>query len=522
MPVVASQFLIMKRARTLSVLIALALSSGCLGKPGVATAADTTLSHGGTAPVAIYGLLTDKLTKLQPNHLEYSEGIFLQYPVSVDLDAFKLGLTVTPPTAVSVVFPFVNLSNMKPRPFIPRAGGPTIFLRALPGQTYRIEQPAFGLALNVTTSPLSIDKIPEPIRHVTNSPYYYGILDHPFGGFLGGLVYSKFTKKISDAQQLQVDDARRTVRAIADSGAGFVRMDFCGDQSIGHLTPYPAAKFERYDAIVEELAAVHVTVLPEILQNCAPLYLVNSDGRTYATPENYATWAAAVAEHLKRFPQITRVELFNEPNLRGGWRPGSTSPYAGRGNGDVLAPFMKAGYAAVKAANPSLMVVSGAFAAGGNHVDPRVVLDKAYEAGCRTGVCWDEISVHNYRWSSPVIATIASDQHDDNRFDIYKDLQEIALNHGDVKPKIMLTEWGYSTCEKQTQCFNPLVQALYVAQGLNLALADPTIDGIVYVNIHTPVRAIPNFWDETGLLESDYSKKPAFTIFQKFAKGSHS
>lgn len=512
----------MRTLLALSFLIASVSASGCIGRGSIARAADPNLAHGNISPVATYGLVAHKLVALKTNDLEYSEGIFLQYPQGIDVDAFKSGLTVSPQTATSVDFPFIDLSQKNPRPHIPPKGGPAIHLQFVPGQTYHITQRDFGVDLNVTTPNLTMDMIPKPIRHVKSS-YYYGLLSHPWHGFLGDLVYGKLGPRITDASREGLADATKLAHEIGLSGAGFVRMDFCGDQTIGHLAPYATPRFTRYDAIIEALAAEHVTVLPEILVNCAPIYLENvgDGGRSYSTPEGYATWAGALAEHLKQYPQIKRVELFNEPNLHGGWKPGLTSKYAGRGDGDALAPFMRAAYAAVKTANPNLIVVSGALATGGHHVDSRVVLANLYASGCQVGVCWDELSVHNYRWSSPLEATIDNDEHEENRFDIYKDLQKVAIAHGDPKPKVMLTEYGYSSCGTLTLCFNPMVQAYYLALGLNLALADPSVDGIVYVNLHNASKDGPDFfWSSTSLVNNDYTRKPAYEVFRMFASGS--
>lgn len=515
----------MQRSAALLLVISIATVAGCIGRGSVARAADPKLAHGDIAPVATFGFATRRLVPFKPDGLEYSEGIFLQYPQSIDLDAFKAGLTVSPQTATSVDFPFVDLSNVNPRPHIPPMGGVAIHLQFAPGQTYHVTQRDFGVDLNVKTPNLTMAMMPQPIRHPKSS-YYYGLLSHPWGGFLGGLGYAALGDEITDKKREQLDTATKLVHEVGESGAGFVRMDFCGDQTLGHVAAYPTPRFVGYDLIIEALEAEHVTVLPEILVNCAPLYLeaVEDNGRSYMTPEGYATWAGAVAGHLKKYPQIKRVELFNEPNLHGGWKPGETSKYAGngdRGDGDSLAPFMRAAYAAVKAANPALMVVSGAFATGGRHLDSRVVLANAYAAGCRTGVCWDELSVHNYRWASPLEATIGNDEREENRFDIYKDLQKVAIAHGDPKPKVMLTEFGFSSCAALTLCFNPMVQALYVAQGFNLALADPSVDGIVYVNLHNASKDGPDFfWSSTSLVNNDYSRKPAYEVFRTFANGS--
>jgi len=62
---------------------------------------------------------------------------------------------------------------------------------------------------------------------------------------------------------------------------------------------------------------------------------------------------------------------------------------------------------------------------------------------------------------------------------------------------------------------------LYLAQGLNLALADPTIDGVTYVNIYNSSADGPNFfWSHTAVMNNDNTPKPGFTVFQNFAKNS--
>jgi len=67
-----------------------------------------------------------------------------------------------------------------------------------------------------------------------------------------------------------------------------------------------------------------------------------------------------------------------------------------------------------------------------------------------------------------------------------------------------------------------MVQALYLAQGLNLALADPTINGVTYVNIFNSSTDGPNFfWSRTSVMNNDNTPKPSFSVFQNFAKGSH-
>ena len=480
-------------------------------------------------PLAFYGLQTNRIHPYDPMAMEYSDQLFVNYPVGVDLAAFRAGLTVAPPTVIYATYPFVNQGGLATRiPIVPN-GGISISLRFVPGVTYAISQPAFGISMQVASPPLTLSDIPAPVRAVVASPYYYGFLNHPwaFAGFLGGFNYS--TTNTTPGGIAARAESVKTLQQIVDSGAGNVRIDFCSAQVI-----YPdltvAPKWFHLDPTLDAVTQAGITVLPIIQQHC-PYSRNPYQGGTIDTPEHYARWAGLVADHLKAYPTITRVELFNEPNLRGGWTPGgptpapSMSPEPGPyvdANGGGAAPFMRQAYAAIKAANPNLMVVAGALASGGHHVGVKTWMNGAMDAGCKIGVCWDELSIHNYRWAAPLSATTANDPREDNRWDNYKDVQAVAVAHGDPVPKIMLTEWGYSTCDGLTVCFDPAVQALYLAQGLNLALADPTIDGVTYVNIYNSSADLPDyFWSHTALVNNDRTVKPGYTVFQKFAIGSH-
>ncbi len=139
-----------------------------------------------------------------------------------------------------------------------------------------------------------------------------------------------------------------------------------------------------------------------------------------------------------------------------------------------------------------------------------------YEAGCRTGKCWDVLSVHPYAWMNPVYATAAySGTWGPNRFDVYKDLQRVAGWFKDGTPHVMLTEWGYSTANVP-QGFDPAVQAQYLSIGANMALADPTVDGVVWVNMYAP--GATDFWSRTALTNPDFSPEPGYATYQRFAK----
>jgi hypothetical protein len=260
------------------------------------------------------------------------------------------------------------------------------------------------------------------------------------------------------------------------------------------------------------LAARNITLMPILEQYSTAAW--QADGAAYpaiyATPQLYARYVGAVVAHLRAIaPQVTRVELFNEPNLRTWWT--SPNPAYAATDGSATAAYMIAGYAAAKAANPRLTVVGPGLADGGTDtVDPRAFLTTMYAAGCRTGVCWDVLSVHPYAWIDPTYDVSPSAS---NRWLIYRDLQAIAVAHGDPVPHVMLTEWSYSTAD-EADGFDPQVQARYLALGFNLSLRDLTVDGVVWTSLY---QTGSDFWSRTAVTDASYEPLPAFAAFRAYA-----
>jgi len=343
---------------------------------------------------------------------------------------------------------------------------------------------------HVTTMPDVV--IPAPARVLPREPYRYGVLMHP---------WMHWSDPAESAQMIDL---------LARARMDFVRFDFVGTAIEPSRGVYD---FTVYDSVIERLRARNITMLPVVLQYNAPTWATH--GRPYPalwdSPREFARYAAAIAAHLHlKYPTISRIELFNEPNTRAPnwWSASDDTSVTSDGTG--TAAYMKAAYAAIKAVYPKVRVVGPSLASGGDHTDSRQFLTTLYREGCHAGTCWDILSVHNYDWEDP---TVNVDASIDPRFDVYKDLQAIARENGDPTPHVMITEWGYSTANVDVG-FDPRVQARYIALGLNRALADPTIDGIAYVSLQSSSDA---FWDDTGLVAKSGEPKPGFYAFSAFA-----
>lgn len=429
---------------------------------------------------------------------EYSEEVALTFPRAESND-FAYTITgndgSTPPSSVY----WVNYGKTA-----------AITVRKVPGVVYTVKV-ARPVSYSATFTTQANPTIPNPILSTQGQAYRYGVLDHPFPQFLSG------------------PQGARQIQLICNAHVRFVRIDYDASLLLDNAsTVYSAPDFSQEDAIMDQLAKCGVTELPGILQYAAGNPLTDSQseslpmrfasstaqGNTAHIP-GYADLAKDIVQHIMtKYPQITRVELFNEPNDGGGW-----GNFPVNGNyGDVdtsgaqAAVYMKAAYSAIKSVDPKMTVVGPALGDGGTTggTDPRTFLQTLLNNGCGPGTCYDVLSVHNYDWENP---TVAKNSLYEGRWNIYQTLQQVLAQNGHPGVHVMLTEWGFSTI-MQPDGFDPSVQAQYVALGLNLMLADPTVDGIVYVNLYNPAT---DFWGYTSLVNQQYQPKPAYQVLEKFA-----
>jgi hypothetical protein len=418
---------------------------------------------------------------------DYAENVTVDFNRPVNSTSLNAKLTVAPSAPWSLYF-----ENYGKRA--------DLTMRKTPGVIYTLTIGAGVLASDGSgtqlaansvfhmTTPATV-QIPARSRGPINEPYRYGFLAHLSSESLGG------------------PNAARIAATIGAADAGFVRIDYTGASIMPTAT---TVNFTQEDSIIAMLATYNVTVLPILEQYSGASWQTGGLAypAVYATPALYAQFVGTVVAHLKAVaPQVTRVELFNEPNLSGWWSV--SNPAYAASDGSATALYMRAGYAAAKAANPSITIVGPALADGGG-LDPRTFLTNMYTAGCRTRTCWDVLSVHPYAWLDPTYTVSPSAS---NRWQIYRDLQAIAVAHGDPEPHVMLTEWAFSTAQQPTG-FDPHVQARYMALGMDLALADPTVDGIVWTSVYATGS---DFWSRTAVTDASFNALPAEATFRSYA-----
>ncbi len=321
-----------------------------------------------------------------------------------------------------------------------------------------------------------------------------------------------------EAKNALIDAAEQ---AAADAGATCARVEiqasFIWGGTRGALSG-EGANFSRYDYIATHLAQHGIALVPVILQyGGSRIQTTSGRNRAFTSAYDYGTYAGTVARWIadhngqmaaQRLPQITRVELMNEPN-QSYWFAQPNDPA-------TIADFLKAGYSAVKSVDRELFVFAPGLANGGHsHSNLFLVLRGLYQAGCKAGTCWDGLSVHNFAWAQD-----PDDYHGadfENQWQNYRGVETIAAANGDAGIKLCLTETGFTTAGPLPE--TPAAAAAHMDRAYALAYQDPQIACIVNASIWDgddgggPFGALG-----LGRLEGDkFVPNERYAVFEKWA-----
>lgn len=231
-------------------------------------------------------------------------------------------------------------------------------------------------------------------------------------------------------------------------------------------------------------------------------------------PAAYGKWVQQVVERYDAdgiddapgSPRVDAWEIWNEPDIDGTWLP-KADPVA-------YAALLRAGYDAVKAADPSALVLNGGVmtfdSIGNNRFMDQVVAIAGWDS-------FDVLSLHPW-----LIDYAPDDPHLNNpreKYDVtIPGRLEMAKRwveaHGGGK-QIWLTEVGWSTCGSACEpqfAKNEDQQATYMLRTFVLAAAA----GIQHVNYFQledkfDGKQIP--WGPAAILNDDYSPKSAYTAY---------
>ena len=235
-----------------------------------------------------------------------------------------------------------------------------------------------------------------------------------------------------------------------------------------------------------------------------------------APPSDPATFGRFMGRIAARVPGADAWELWNEPDSQEFWAGGADPP--------AYAALLRAAYPAIKAAQPSDIVVTGGMV--GNNMD---FLAALYANGA--GGAFDAVGVHT---DTACLTDGPGVYYRDERgrvgrytFSAYREVHAVMADHGDGAKPIWMTELGWSTqggrCPVGTKAgtkplgVSPRAQARFLRAAYRCLAADPVIGVALWFGIQD-IRGSQHAGG-FGLYRLGGKAKPAAKAFARLERG---
>ena len=205
------------------------------------------------------------------------------------------------------------------------------------------------------------------------------------------------------------------------------------------------------------------------------------------------------------YTPLSGIEIWNEPNIQNFWQNPS---------GDRYAQIVKSGYTAIKAADPTVMVLAGSSAPAGDvpgeYVAPVTFLKQLYDAGA--GGYFDALSHHPYNYVAGKTADYLMGYQDWSAWsqmaETPESLRSVMTAHGDAAKKIWATEFGAPT---NADGLSELEQGKLAAQALAKWKTYPWAGNFYWYTLHDDCTDAANRECFFGAVRNDNLPKPAYT-----------
>lgn len=330
------------------------------------------------------------------------------------------------------------------------------------------------------------------------------------GQLHGAMTHSMWTNSTKDVYDREFD-------MLQEAGANAIRVDLSWSSlETGGKGQYSKWFIEKTDSVIADARARGLNVIAnlwstpcwastapaDLVQDCAGSWWDRGVDR-YA-PRNAADYADAIEFVARRWgSQLAALEIWNEPNLpdQGFLKsPDPAADYAG---------LLKAAYPRAKAASPELTVLGGALA-----FSDGPFLERLYDLGIKGS--FDGISFHPYNeWRDPDDAW----KPEWRKFTFLTGvpwMRSIMEKHGDADKGIWLTEFGFSTCGAGDRwCVSESQQAEYVKDSFRIARRWDYVKAAIVYNLRNKGTNPVDREDQFGILNRDFSPKPAWSSFKE-------
>lgn len=292
--------------------------------------------------------------------------------------------------------------------------------------------------------------------------------------------------------------------------------------------------FTTLDSVIDSLSASQMRILLTV--STSPTW-ARADQSEDGPPDDYAPFGVFVGQLATRYAgKVQAIQIWNEPNLRREWFNSNH-----RLSAEAYVNLLKVAHQAIKAANPSMLVIAAGLAPTGfndgvNAIDDRLYLEEMYRRGVITVT--DAMAAHPGGWANPPDSTccepsVGVESHFDNRTFFFKDTLDdyriIMQAYGDVRP-LWVTEFGWGTVEAadlpdvgesyQFVNYNSLnEQALYSVRAFQLGQELGFVGPMFLNNMNgciSDATRIENCY--YSLIGPDGVERPAYSALQVMSK----
>ncbi|MCZ7542878.1 MAG: cellulase family glycosylhydrolase [Anaerolineae bacterium] len=254
-------------------------------------------------------------------------------------------------------------------------------------------------------------------------------------------------------QEVEPAKRERQVQMIAEAGFHWLRQEFPwedieihgrGDfvdrrnDLDGDGQPDPVNAWAKYDDIVDLAAQYGLEILARLSNPPSWSRAAGDAGGPFAPPDDFADFARYAAAVAARYQgRLRYFQVWNEPNIYPEWGEQAVDP-------EAYTELLCAAYAALKAVDPEIVVVSGALAPtvalDRRDLNDFIFLQRMYDAGA--GACFDVLSMQGYGLNSgptdqrmrPTTVNYGRSQY----------VREIMVNNGDADKAIWLSEMNWN------------------------------------------------------------------------------
>jgi spore germination protein YaaH len=287
--------------------------------------------------------------------------------------------------------------------------------------------------------------------------------------------------------------------------------------------------FGELDRMVDACNANGISVLFSVV--VAPKWATSGGNHYPANYEDFWRFMGALVGHFKG--RVKAYEVWNEQNLQREWgAPLNASAYV---------QLLSGAYRAIKAADPSAIVVSGAPTPTGMNdgitaVNDRIYLEQMYQAGLARYS--NAVGVHPSGFANPATSRFPEGNDPARGYDDHpsfffrstmEDYRNIMVKYGDGGKKLWPTEFGWPTVENLgvppapgyafANDVNEGRQAEYLVQAYQMGRNWGWVGVMFLWNLNFgPVSGAADEKAAYGIIRPDWSLRPAYGALANMAK----